>query len=78
MNIRWQRFFFMLKMYVANIEAAAILAMDFFRNYACVVDMRGTIWVNGQYHECLKTTDNSKGQGLEFSIFFRISVFFAG
>ena len=50
-----------LQMYVANIEAAAILGMDFFRNHDCVVDMReGAIWVNGQRQECLKTTDNSK------------------
>lgn len=50
-----------LKMYVANIEAAAILGMDFFRNHGCMVDMRdGTICINGQYHECVKTTDNRK------------------
>ena len=27
-----------LKMYVTNVEAAAILAMDFFTNYDCVVN----------------------------------------
>ena len=31
------------------------------RNHYCVVGMtEGAIWVNGQRHECLKTTDNSK------------------
>ena len=42
-----------LKMYVSNIEAAAILGMDFFRKH-------GDICIDGQYHECLKTTDNRK------------------